>query len=307
MFHIIVNPTAGNGRGLVRAAHLAGLFESGGVEYSLTQTNAPLHARDLARQICAGGSRGIIGIGGDGTMQEIAAGIAAASEGRAEISTPLAVFPGGSGNDFVLTAEGIHAARTYGTRNHAAAALAVCNRVLRGEVSRIDLLTANGTAFLNIGNMGIDSLIVANAMRHKRRLGRYAYLAAVYSSILEYESLPLTLTIDGEVSHGRYTLAAICNGQFYGGGMHIAPMADLRDGRITLCLVQAMSRPRTMMIFPSLLLRQHHRLREVCFVQCSSFTLNTPDPQKLCLDGNLYEHSSDITFRVKPRAMPIFI
>ena len=309
MYHIIVNPVAGNGHSLVRLPHLARLFEAGGIPYEVLQTTAPLDGYEKALRICASGSDGIIGIGGDGTIQEIVAGMAAAFEGQTDIPVPLGIFPCGSGNDFVMTVEGGKSAtvRKYSKKKDCQAAKAVFDAAISRRVRFVDLLKADGMAFLNIGNIGIDSRIVQGAMRHKKRFGRYAYLAAVYSSIAEHENMPLAINIDGQAIEGRYTLVAICNGQYYGGGMHIAPSAKLDDGLITVCLVDAMSRWAASVIFPLLLMKLHTRLSSVRFLQCKALTVTMPHSKTLCLDGNLYEKAGSITFEMMPRSLRLFV
>ncbi|MCL2617131.1 MAG: hypothetical protein FWD96_05755 [Defluviitaleaceae bacterium] len=308
MFHIIINPVAGQGHGLVRLPFLTELFEARGMPYEVMQTTSPMDGCKKARQACAAGSHGIIGIGGDGTVQEIVAGMATAFEGKPAIPIPLGVFPCGSGNDFVLTLEGGKAAtvRKYSKAKNRQAAEAVFDAVINKRLRTIDLIKADGTAFLNIGNLGIDARIVQHALHLKRRFGRYAYLAAVYSSIAKHENLPLTIRANGEVCEGKYTLVAICNGQYYGGGMPVAPPAQLDDGLITLCMVEAMSRPEAMVLFPSVLLALHTRLKKVRFLQCTSLTITLPHAESLCLDGNLYNKRGDITFEIMPRALNLF-
>ena len=102
--------------------------------------------------------------------------------------------------------------------------------------------------------------------------------------------MPLSIEIDGKTHKGEYTLVAICNGQYYGGGLHICPQASLSDGKITLCLAKAMSRPKTMTIFPYLVAGQHHRLKAVSFVECEEVCITlAKGAESLSLDGNLYE------------------
>ena len=290
MYHIIVNPIAGKGRTLSKLPLLTRLFDANKLPYEVLVTEAIMDAYAKAKAVCATGSDGIIGIGGDGTIQEIAAGMAAANDGR--VCVPLGIFPGGSGNDFVMTLAGgkAKALARYKEKNAQASVEDFFTAIRTNRTTSVDLITANGMAFLNIGNVGLDARVVRNAVALKQRYGRYAYLAAVYKSIARHTNMPLTIEIDGKKHDGEYTLVAVCNGQYYGGGLHICPSAGLSDGKIALCLAEAMSRPKTMTIFPSLVVGQHHRLKAVSFVKCEEvcLTLNR-GVEALSLDGNLYE------------------
>jgi YegS/Rv2252/BmrU family lipid kinase len=301
MHHIIVNPAAGRGSSLRLLPRLRELFEIHEIPCEIGETTASMDAYRMAERACKQGSEGIIGIGGDGTIQEIAAGMAKASEGQAVIPTPLGIMPCGSGNDFALTIAGKK------KMEGAYAVKAFFNGIKDKKTRKIDLIRAGDMAYINIANMGLDARIVQNAAKYKKTFGQHAYLAAVYKSIVQHRNLRLTIEVNGETLEGSYTLVAACNGQYYGGGMRIAPGARVDDGKITLCLVEGMSRPKTMIIFPSLLLQVHTRLKEIRFIECERFTLRWEGTETLCMDGNLYDKHGSVTFEVKPGALRLFI
>lgn len=262
-----------------------------------------MDARVLARKSCAGGSEGIIGIGGDGTLQEIVTGMLEANGGDGIIGTPLGIMPCGSGNDFALTLG-------YGKnrkKNDREAVETFFGHILRQRTWVVDLIRADGMACLNIANLGLDARIVKNAAGLKKTYGGNAYLAAAYKSIVQHKNVPMKIDINGETLEGAYTLIAICNGQYYGGGMRIAPHARVDDGRITVCLVDAMSRPKAMAIFPSVLIEQHVRFKELRFIECTRLSLHLTDTEFLCVDGNLYDRTGTLTFEIMPGALKLFM
>jgi len=332
MYYIIVNPIAGRGRTLNKLPLLTRLFDAQKVPYEVHVTQSAMDAYEKARDVCIAGCDGIIGIGGDGTLQEIVAGMADASRGA--VTVPLGIFPGGSGNDFVMTLAGgkTQALARYKQQNEDASIADFFTAVTTGRTVLVDLIKANGMAYLNIGNIGLDARVVRNAIAYKQRFGRYAYVAAVYKSIARHTNMPLTVEIDGVKHEGEYTLVAVCNGQYYGGGLHISPKARLDDGKITLCLVKALSRPKTMLIFPSLMVNRHERLKAVSFHECEEVKLTLQGGVEcLSLDGNLYEvvggangfsteekkfvspynlpgaEKGEMHFKVMPRAINIFL
>jgi YegS/Rv2252/BmrU family lipid kinase len=309
MYHIIANPIAGRGRTVAHLHLLTALFDTTLCAYEVHQTDAPLHAYELAKRLChTEAIDGLIGIGGDGTFQELAAGMVDAFPHGQKLPVPLGIFPGGSGNDFIMSVEsGKRAALKKYRTSPAKAAQNFFDTVMRGHTRTIDVITANDMAFLNVGNIGLDARIVANAAALKQRYGRYAYLAAVYKTIASHENLPLKITADGMEQEGKYTLVAACNGQYYGGGMRIAPRAHIADGKITLTVVDEISRARTMVLFPSLLIEKHESLRQVSFIECEEVTMECATPQTLCLDGNLYPMKSQVTFKCLPQVLDVFV
>jgi len=308
MHHIIVNPIAGKGKTLSRLPFLTRLFDANNLAYEVQITESIMDAYNRAAAICKAGSDGIIGIGGDGTIQEIVAGMASIYEGPVPI--PLGIFPGGSGNDFVMTLAGnkAKALARYKKKNEEAMGEDFITAVKQNRTTPVDIIKADGMAYLNIGNIGLDARVVKNAIAYKQRFGRYAYVAAVYKSIARHTNMALAITIDGVKQEGEYTLVAVCNGQYYGGGLHIATEARLDDGKITLCLVKAMSRPKTMTIFPSLMMGQHHRLKTVSFCECEDVRITLKSGVEcLSLDGNLQDVEGEIHFTISPKAIRIYI
>jgi len=290
MHHIIVNPIAGQGRTLSKVPLLTRLFDAHAMPYTVHETTCAMDAYRQAHTICKNGSAGIVGIGGDGTLQEIVAGMAAAFDGIVPI--PLGIYPGGSGNDFVMTLVGSKkkALARYKKKNEQAAAQDFFAAITSNRTVAIDLITVCGMAYLNIGNIGLDARVVRNAIAYKQRFGRYAYVAAVYKSIAQHTNMPLEIEIDGEILKGEYTLVAVCNGQYYGGGLHICPDAQLSDGKMTICLVEKLSKPKTMLIFPSLMMGQHHRLKAVKFHTGKNVSIRLQSGVEcISLDGNLHE------------------
>jgi len=309
MYHIIVNPVAGRGYSFARLQTLVALLDNNGIPYKVLNTTAPFDGYEKAKHACQNGSSGIIAIGGDGTIQEIVAGMVAAHVGQTPLQTPLGIIPCGSGNDFALSLYGKETSylSKYSEAANKQAAEAVLNAITHCHIRNIDILKANDTAYLNIGNFGLDARIVKNATPLKKKFGQHAYYAAIYKSIAQHTNIPLRIKIDNQLIEGYYTLVAVCNGQYYGGGIHIAPPAELDSGHITVCLIEALSRPKCMVLFPSLLFSLHTHLKEVRFLHCKSLSITIPERETLCLDGNLYEKSGTISFEIMPRALKVFL
>jgi diacylglycerol kinase family enzyme len=333
MYHIIVNPIAGRGRTPIRLAMLEKSFKELDLPYEVYITQSVMDGYRKAREICETQPNcpGIIGLGGDGTLQEISDGMFAAFHADDshsgiirpnghKIPVPLGIFPAGSGNDFVMSLLGGKktALARYKKNRLPEAAREFALSVKDKHIRTVDIITANGAAYMNIGNLGLDARIVKNALALKDRYGRYAYIAAVYKSIARHSNVPLIVEVNGEVIDDTFTLVAICNGQYYGGGLHIAPKAKIDGGKIMLCLVRSMSRPKTMLIFPSLMIEQHHRFKAVSFVECDEVKITLGEKaqatETLCLDGNLYpltlagqNPGQNFHFKIHPQLLDVFV
>ena len=312
MYYIIVNPVAGRGRTMSRLPALEEMFKSHGAAYQVHVTEKFPDGYEATKKFCADENcTGIIGMGGDGTFQEIAAGMVDAFPQKTKIPIPLGIFPAGSGNDFIMTVEGgkKQALAKY-KKDTPTLAKNFFDVIKGGKTRAVDVITANGTAFLNIGCMGLDARITRNAVELKPKYGRHGYLAAVYKSIAQHKNLPLIVEVNGKKLDKPFTLAAICNGQYYGGGLHIAPPAKIDDGKITLCLIDEISRIKLMTLFPSLMFSKHGVMREVTFIECEEVAITIPSDvgtETLCLDGNLYPREGRLEFKILPKILDVFV
>jgi len=302
MYHIIVNPVAGKGRTTAYATQLGKELARENISYTLHTTTKVKDAYHFALQILQNppSGSGIIGIGGDGTIQEIVAGMVDAFPHGQHIPTPLAICPVGSGNDFVTSLNGKKTKKSP-------APSAFAEKIKKRYLRTIDVITANNEAFLNIANIGVDARIVQNAANLKQTHGGRAYLAAVYKSIMRHSNTTMTLAVNGREITKPFTLIAICNGQFYGGGLRIAPTAKFDDGKITLCVIEGVGRAKLGILFPSLLIEKHTALKIVQFEECTELSLTLQNAETLCLDGNLAPATGEIKFKILPQVLDVFV
>jgi len=316
MYHIITNPVAGRGNSMEYQSLLASMLKQYNIECIAHVTEKPKDGYIFAKQIIeqSPNCEGIIGIGGDGTIQEIVAAMAETSIKGEKISIPLGIFPGGSGNDFAMTVEGGKAAyRKKYKKNMTAITKTLVERISSNSTRTVDLITANGEAYLVAANIGLDARIVHNAIKYKPRYGGQAYLVAAYKSIIQHKNIPLQISVidNGVIKENNhikdYTLIAICNNRTYGGGLCIAPPAKFDDGKITLCTVDGLSRPKLGVLFPSLLVEKHTKLKEINFIECTEVRVTLPPgTETLCMDGNLFPVEGEIHFKILPQVLDVF-
>ena len=318
MYHIITNPVAGRGRSMQYQSQLVATLKEYSLECTTHVTEKPKDGYIFVKQIYEQfpNCKGIIGIGGDGTIQEIVAALAELTCNGEKVPIPLGIFPGGSGNDFAMTIEGGKAAykKKY-KKNMAAITKTLVERISANSTRTVDLITANGEAYLVAANIGLDARIVHNAIKYKPKYGGQAYLVAAYKSIMQHKNIPLQISVidNGVIKENNhikdYTLIAVCNNRTYGGGLCIAPPAKFDDGKITLCTVDGLSRPKLGVLFPSLLVEKHAKLKEINFIECTEVRITLPpglNTEKLCMDGNLFPVEGEIHFKILPQVLDVF-
>jgi len=151
----VVNPTAGGGQGLRAWRRVEELLHERGVPAECRFTQGPGWATALTEEARSQGFDAVVGIGGDGTIQEIVNGLVDA-EGNCPV--PLGVIPGGTGNDF---------SKMLGCPRDPARAL---DMVLRGRVRTFDLGRYGDRYFINIAGVGFDAEVAAFLNRRPKRL-----------------------------------------------------------------------------------------------------------------------------------------
>jgi YegS/Rv2252/BmrU family lipid kinase len=230
----IVNPRAGSGAARRRWPRAARLLEErlGPVKACFTQ--GPGHATALARELADAGCDLLIVAGGDGTLNEVVNGILMGhSDAR------VGVLPLASGGDF---------ARTLGLAGLAPAV----NALAAGESRRIDAFRARfrspGGApaercFLNAASFGLGAVAALGVRGWRRAVpGGARYLAAAIPALASGRSFRVTLWLDDSLPAAfDITTAAVANGQYQGGGIRIAPQADIQDGLADITVVERVS------------------------------------------------------------------
>lgn len=232
MYQIIVNPTSGRGRAVKAVSVIEAYLTGENVPFETRYTEAPGHATQLALEAADASRDGIISMGGDGTIREIAAALS----GR---ETPILIVPCGTGNDL---------AKTMKLPKDPLAALKLQLKSGRGA---IDVGHVCGHVFVNASGTGLDVDVLKNTLKHKSRFsGIIPYLLGVFDAIKTHKPIQIELHVKDAIIKKRVAIIEITNGQYIGGGMRVAPTADLKDGLFDIYYVDALSRPLIVLLLP---------------------------------------------------------
>ncbi|MEE8603672.1 diacylglycerol/lipid kinase family protein [Euzebya tangerina] len=227
--HLIVNPRAGRGAVKRTIPQLTRQLDAEGLDHRVHTTTRAGHATELARQIVDDGGRYVLAVGGDGTVNEVVNGLLD-QDGRARAAdVVLAVVAAGSGCDLV---------RTYGldlpierlVRRHLTTTDSVGMDV--GVATFTDPATGEETTrfFANIAQVGWGAQVVRRAARLPRFTGRVRYLLAAWSAIRAVNRQEVALELQRTTATVPLVELVVANGQFFGGGMKVAPRALPDDG-----------------------------------------------------------------------------
>jgi diacylglycerol kinase (ATP) len=235
---VIMNPVAGGGRLKRHWPEIDAALKAAFGDFDLRETQAAGDGSTLAMDLAANGCGLVIAAGGDGTLSEVADGlINAAAEGS---RAALGMLPCGTGTDF---------ARGIGLEGSFAATIrrladSKGRPIDAGRVSYIDDHGALASRhFINLASLGVSGAI-ARAVNGDGRKGRVSAKALFYwhtvAEFIRYRFQDVRITVDdGEPVEARVGLVAAANGKFCGGGMMLAPDAQLDDGQFDIVILRA--------------------------------------------------------------------
>lgn len=270
MIEIIVNPTAGNGRSLEIGEAVSEKLKALGKDFVVHKPEQPEDATKFAKEAAQRGAETVIAIGGDGTIHKTASGLCGTQ-------TALSIIPAGTGNDFIKSA---------GIPQKWEEAL---DFLLSHPARPVDVGMVNDGFFMNECGTGFDVLTLDYAAEAKKRFrGLVPYMYGLLRAILTYRPVDMHLEIgDDVVLDGKYLVCAIANGSFIGGGMPIAPGADLCDGLLDILVVKAVPNWVIPFYLPSLMMGTLHTKKRVARRYLASHCTLKCDNMRLNLDGEV--------------------
>jgi diacylglycerol kinase (ATP) len=251
---------------------------------------------ELARQAVDGGARLLVVVGGDGSVNEVANGIA----GRDGVE--LAVIARGTGWDFV---------RTYGIPRGVAEAARVAleGAVRELDAGRVEFRAWDGSEraalFANVASAGMSGAIARRANETTKALGgKVSYLWATLAVFFRWQNDVVRVTVDGESREGRMHDVVVANGRYFGGGMMICPEAEADDGLFDVLLIGDLTKRDLLQTLPKTYRGKHlpHPKAEV--LRGAVVTVDADEPLPIELDGE-QPGTTPARFEVVPRALRV--
>jgi YegS/Rv2252/BmrU family lipid kinase len=281
---LLVNPSSAGGKPLKLLPRVEAALDARRVVFRVERTRSLEHGVAQALGAAEAGEVPVV-VSGDGMLGAIGGALAGAE-------VPLGLIPGGRGNDL---------ARVLGIPTDPEEAVAT---ILAGHSRRIDVGEANGKRFLGIASVGFDS--DANRLANETHFlrGNLVYAYAALRTLARWKPARFTLAVGEErIRLSGYSVAA-ANNRAYGGGMFIAPDAELEDGEFDVVAVGEVSKLRFVTNLPKVFKGTHVEQDEVRVFRARNLELSASRPFAVYADG---EHLTDLpaSLRVLPRALSI--
>jgi YegS/Rv2252/BmrU family lipid kinase len=282
---LLVNPSSGGGRALKLLPRLEAVLDGRRVPFRVVHTKSLEHGVAKALEAVEAGELPVV-VSGDGMIGAIGGALAGGE-------APLGIVPVGRGNDL---------ARVLGIPTEPEAAIEI---VLAGHTRAIDVGEANGHRFLGIASVGFDS--DANRIANESRFGgNLVYAYAALRALVAWKPARFTVAIGEQRTRTEGYSVVVANNSAYGGGMYVAPDADLEDGEFDVVTIQKVSKFRFLSNLPKVFKGTHVRNDEVQVVRASRLSLSASRPFAVYADG---EHLTDLPtdLRVIPHALRVLV
>ncbi len=291
----LVNPASANGSTGRRWPELARRAAAVGLEGDALVSERAGHLAELAREAALGGAELLVVVGGDGSVNEVANGLAGLA------SPPeVAVVPRGTGWDFV---------RTFAIprRVEDAARVALGGATLEMDLGRVSYRAWDGSEaegmFANVASAGMSGAIAQRANEATKALGgKVSYLWATFAVFARWSATDVRLRVDEQEREARMFDVVVANGRFFGGGMKICPEAAPDDGLFDVLTIGDVTKRDLVLTMPKIYRGTHlpHPKAELLHGRVVSVESDGPIP--IQLDGE-QPGTTPARFEVLPRAL----
>ncbi|MCP5094538.1 MAG: diacylglycerol kinase family lipid kinase [Chloroflexi bacterium] len=299
---LIYNPLAGPANLAAPIALVADFWRARGWDVTITPTEAEGHATIIARDAAAAGHRLVLAAGGDGTLGEVANGLA----GTDAILAPL---PIGTANSF---AKELGMPRPGMFERHRLLQTAVslsAGRVQQMDLGFMDEGDGNGRYWLLWSGTGIDGYLVHKIEPRpvwSKKLGPFGYLIQGLAAAPQFPHLNATVTIDGQIYEGEMLLVIVSNCRMYGGEVILSPNAVLDDGQFEVWMFHGHGVPKIFDYMFKLKQGRHLLDKNITMVRGQEITIETDPPMGCHTDGDKAE-VTPLHCRVVPRALRVLV
>lgn len=286
----IVNPVAGSGFAMTLADKIRQMTALHHLEADIVFTERKGHATELAEQYAARGYNCIIGVGGDGTMNEIAAPLIH----RKDIVTGL--IAGGTGNDFIQV--------TGFPDRFQEEDWAMFFRV---NVMPMDVGICNGKIILNGLGLGFDAQVASENYTESGEVkpgGKGKYIWHILKTLFFYREKTMKVTCSGSTYETDCFINTVANGRRFAGSFYLTPNALANDSLLDVCAITRLNlfqRLRILLMVPS---GTHINNSHVNYYQTDRLILEFRDRMPFHIDGELY-YAQHFEVGVLPGALNI--
>lgn len=286
----IVNPIAGNGFGIHYLPTVQTMVEQQGINADIVLTERHGHATELSADFYARGYDYIIGVGGDGTFNEITLPLIGKS------GVTVGMIPAGTGNDFIQI-------------------LGLPSRFEESDWAtffelntiKMDAGSVNGLYFINGMGLGFDAEVAAQNYKEpgKAKMGnKYKYIWHIIKTLLFFREKRMITRTNGKTIELDCFINTIANGRRFAGSFFLTPEAFANDGFLDVCSIRKLNlreRFKLLLMVPK---GEHIHDHRVNYYRTAELNLDFVCEVPFHVDGELH-FAREFQVQVIPAALTI--
>ena len=290
--HIIVNPMSAGGKTERRWKTIKEMMSHYLKEFKYIFTEKPKQATGITRELIESGFDTIIGIGGDGTLNEIANGFFKDRNGRMiNEDASMGIVPSGTGSDFIRY---LKIPRDF----KKSIELINSSRIKPIDLGRVtcfekdepnSVMQKTTKYFLNVADFGLGAEVVkeiSSVPAAKR--GKFCYYKGLLRAIKNYKAKKMTICLDdSDTVSKRFLVGAAANGGIFGGGMIIAPDARIDDGYFDVVLIEDMKKLELVFESRRLYTGTINKYPKVMIKRARKMEIGSDEPVNIEYDGEV--------------------
>ncbi len=284
----IINPISGTHSGKEYVPEvIERVIDPKKYEVTVRFTQYAGHATTLARQAIEDNYYGVLVIGGDGTINEIATALR-------NSNVALGIIPCGSGNGL---------ARHLEIPMELEEALKVINE---NHIEPFDYGMVNDRPFFCTCGVGFDAHVSKKFAESKTR-GPMTYLKNTLLEYIKYKCEDYVIECDGKILSEKAFVIACGNASQYGNNAFITPHADMQDGKLDVTVIHPFTPLDTAMIGLLLFAKHIDQDANIYSFRTKEFTIHRPKSAVMHLDGEPIMMSADLHIRIVHYGIRIFV
>lgn len=280
--YILVNPVSGNKKGIKHGISIKKLLKKYGIDATMVVSKYSGHLTEVAKDLSSKHTCRFYSVGGDGTLNEIISGMYGSD-------SDIVVIPCGTGNDFIKSISKYMSMRK------------IIAFSINASSTPTDILRLNDNKYcINILNAGFDAMVAKN-VDHFRNVpfvsGKLKYNLAIFYTLLMNKNYKFKLRTYCNIKDKmtpvnslkqNFTLIAICNGKYYGGGIPPCPKANVLDGIIDICAVDSTRIRQKIIFLPKYTKGNHINLSKAHFYKAQKVHIVSNNEFPVSNDGEVF-------------------
>jgi len=238
----------------------------------------------------------IVGIGGDGTINEIINGLL---QSEVSVLPVLAIIPCGTGND-------LYQSSFFQTFQYDLFLDAITNpQYILSDVGK--MVTEHETRyFMNVADIGFGGSVVLSLNEFRQKYGpRFSYGLAILKTFIGFKRPHVSLTAGTFSYQGELLLAAACNGSIFGNGLHIHPGASISDGKLNMTILAKVSLFDYVMNVYKVKRGKRIDHPEAHYFESNTLTLTSPDEEIHAETDGEYIRGKSFEISIIPQRLKI--